>query len=52
MSCGQLLSMARLALVGDDSHRLGLGTDINLMARVMKCNDDIITYQLFSFNSV
>ena len=43
--------MARLALVGDDSHRLAQGTDINLIARVQKCNDDIITYQLFSFVS-
>ena len=40
--------MARLlALVGDAQ-----GTDINLIARVQKCNDDIITYQLFSFISV
>ena len=52
-SCGLLRGMARLALVGDDidSHRLGQGTDINLIAKVMKCNDDIITYQLFSFVS-
>ena len=49
MSCGQLQTMARLALIWLEIIVTGDRHKFDVMARVMKCNDDIITYQLFLF---